>query len=432
MIWKCLEKGDRAFAVFAEPYPYLGDYRVQFLLQYPQFKVIKLAGLNSSRSSVRVLGRIIWNSSTLRFLLRRYKIAACFMEWGPGIPSPNGNNGLFHEIRALSQSRDSVGRGRALRQLLDRVFEPVRIALISASHRLALPVWALPHGINTKLRVDHNPKIRAAMSQNGGKLLREDRNCFTVWVFSTEFERQLAIEHTGMRPSVAQTWGSLRFCPEWMQIVEKICPKDTSRSRDKGQIRLIFFLPKWHNFVDKQETLHLLRTLSERDEIQLILKPHPRKGTSELEEDVLKKLLLKPNVSLNVESHSPGLIRDADVVIDIGSGMSIETILRRTHLIYPAYLHQNRLIFDDFAGCLIAHSLEEVQDFLDKIIHGRQPPPAEDEVRPLINQLLYGGRKAFNVPEYYYSKVQHYLITHAFSQSNRGKPLRQMTHRGVS
>jgi hypothetical protein len=410
MIWKCLEKGDRVFAVFAEPYPYRDDYRLRFLMNYPRFRVINLFGVESRHVGMRLLSRILWNSATLRLMLRRYKIAACFMEWGPGIPPATGNARLVvDEIRAFTRSPDATARRRALRQLVDRFLQPLRIALIAASRRMGLPVLALPHGINTKQRVDHNPKIRELLNKNGGKLLRPDRNTYTAWVYSTEFERQLAIHHTDLHPAIAQTWGSLRFSPEWMQIVEKICPKVSLPPRDEEQIRLIFFLPKWHNFVDKQETLHLLHSLAQRQDIQLVLKTHPRKGTSELDEDLLDKLLFRPNVSLNAEGHSPALIMDADVIIDIGSGMSIEAILRRKHLIYPAYLHQNRLIFDDYPGSLIAYSLEEVHRFLNKIIERTQPCWEQADLYPLLRELIYGGQHPYDVPEHYYARIQDYV-----------------------
>jgi hypothetical protein len=425
MIWKCLEKGDRTILVFDQPYPYKEDYRIQFLMKYPRCEVLHLLGVESTSPWMRMASRIVWNYYTVRSLLKRYQCSACFFEWGEGV-LPHGRLRLLTELRrsltkAKTKKVGTTGFQLApfLQLLSSRILRPLRMHLIMATRDCSIPIFALPHGISTKLNIDYHPLHLELMHQNGGQLPLEDRNCFTAWVFSAEFHRQLMINHARMDPKIAQTWGSLRFCREWMEILKEICPKAPLPPKQDGQVRLVFFLPKWGNLVDKQQTIALLKTIAEHQAIQLILKTHPRKGTSELEEEFLTDLLNHPNVSLAGDAHSSALIQDSDIVVDIGSSMAIEALLEAKYLIYPAYLHKNRLVFDAYGGCLIAHSQSDVHLFLDSIVLGVQPRLAETEIEHVLREVVYGGREPFDVPEDYYRRVQSYLAGHRLERAPR-------------
>src|SRR2546421_46619 len=82
LIWKCLEQGERTYVTFVEGFPYANDYRIQFLMKYPNFKVLSLAGVMARSRFVHFASRLLWNYYSIRSLLRRYEISACFFEWG--------------------------------------------------------------------------------------------------------------------------------------------------------------------------------------------------------------------------------------------------------------------------------------------------------------------------------------------------------------
>lgn len=417
MIWKCLEKGDRIIVVFECPYAYKDDYRIQFLMRYPGFEILHLWGVESNSRWIRGISRIIWNYYTARALLRRYQISACFFEWGEGV-IPKRKSHLLTELRRIireNKIKRLTGVNKGLFQaspikVVKAIFlRSLRIRLIMLARDLSIPMFALPHGVNPKLNIDYHPILIEQMNQSNGRLPFEDRNCFTAWVVPAEFHRRLLIDHGGVDPKIAQTWGSLRFCPQWLDILKNICPEASLPSKKDGQVRLVFFLPKWANRVDKEETVNLLKNLAKRGDIQLVLKTHPRKGTADLEDEYLNELLMHSNVSSAGNAHSLALIMDSDVIIDVGSGIVADALLQRKHLIYPAYLHKNKLIFDEYGGCMIARSSSDVHQFLDRIGRGQQRYVVETEIQSVIRELVYGGKDPFDVPEYYYTQVQSYL-----------------------
>ena len=383
MIWKCLEKGDRAIAVFLEPYDYTRDYRIRFLTGYPRFQVLRLAGTWSRIRRVRHASMLFWNHYTLRSLFRRYRFAACFIGWGPGA-SPSG------------------GKVSLVKQIRTKFLSPLRERLISAAIDSSIPVFCLPHGVHTNLNL-------GASLKEGDRLPYGNENCFSAFVVSTEIYRQHLYRHGDIDPELVQNWGSLRFCPQWIDILKEICPEASVPPKEDGQVRLIFFVPKWRNRVDKEQTTALIKSIAERRDVQLILKTHPRKGEAELEEALLRELLEHSNVYLAGDAHSPALIRDSDIVVDIGSSIAIDAVVRGKHLIYPEYLLENRLAFDEWGGCLICHNQSDVHGYLDRIVQGAQPQLPETEIEPLLRQVVYGGGDPFDVPEYYYARVKEYL-----------------------
>ncbi len=278
-----------------------------------------------------------------------------------------------------------------------------------AARACDVPVFALPHGLNTKLNIDTNPYVSRILEQNGGELPFEDRNEFTVYVFNTEYHRESYIRHARLNPQKCAAWGSLRFCPEWMGIVQTICPKASFPDKKHGQIRLLFFLPKWHNRVNKAATTSLLDSLSRRTELQLLLKTHPRKGDAEVDRG-MDQVLSRENVHVLGNASSPALIEGADVVIDIGSSIAIEAILRRRPVIYPYYLHENRLIFDEYGGCLAAASEPEVHKRIDCVLEKGQALVSDEDSATVAKYTVYAGREPYDVAEYYYEQVERQLV----------------------
>jgi hypothetical protein len=211
-----------------------------------------------------------------------------------------------------------------------------------------------------------------------------------------------------MDPEVSQAWGSLRFCPEWSAVMDRICPKALLPARASGQSRVLFFLPKWHNRVNKAETLDLIASLSQRKDIQLLLKAHPRSGEADMDKAFWEQVKTRQSVVLLGNTPSRALVQDADIVIDVGSSIAIEAVLESKPLIYPKYLHENRLIFDEFGCCLPAGSKEDVSRLIDQIRSGADSSP-RDARSVLLCHAVYCGREPFDVPAYYYAEILRHL-----------------------
>jgi hypothetical protein len=409
LVWKCLERGDRAFVLFDRAFPYERDYRIQFLRRYPGFRLLHLRGVESPSPAMRFASRLVWTASRLERLLRRHAIQTCIFEWGSGLGPRARGRSLTARLAQLPRAGPYSPWRRDVERLVARTVKPLRNALILAAIRSDLPTFALPHGMRTIMNPALNAYVADRMRRHGGEDPQEDQNCFTAYVLNTEALREHMVRYNRLDPRVAQTWGSLRFCPEWRRVVGEICPAAALPPRQPGHLRAVFFLPKWEHFVDEAGTFALLTGLADRPDLQLILKGHPRRGRTDLAHDRLAELARRANVVLAGEAHSSALIDASDVAIVLVSSLAIEALLQRKPVIHAAYLHPNEMVYDGYPGCVTARSQAELHAALDRIRRGTGPQLDDATVARVERDFVYGGRAPFDVPEFYYTRIQSYL-----------------------
>ena len=175
----------------------------------------------------------------------------------------------------------------------------------------------------------------------------------------------------------------------------------------------MFLIPKWIHFVDKPQTLALLRSVAEREDVQLLIKAHPRRGQAELDTETIQTLVRRPNVVLAGDAESHALIDAADLGIVIISSLVVELFLQQKPIVYPKYLHPHRMVFEDHPGCLTARSLDEVHRWLDRFRQGNVPAIDHAAVAAVEREFVYAGKEPYDVPEYYYARVRAYLAAAA-------------------
>jgi hypothetical protein len=289
-----------------------------------------------------------------------------------------------------------------IRLLGDHVVPPFRAALIAAARERGLPVFCLPHGVQLRTNPDG---ARVLGRGPGGAPYDDGRRVFAACVFPAEHDRELQVRRFGLDPARAHVWGSLRFSPEWSGILQRICPPAELPARRGRQARVVFFLPKWHRRADEQATFDLLRTIGARSDVQLVLRTHARPGRSDLPAPVLADLRRRPDVILT-QAHSPALIGAADAVLAVNSSVALDALLHGKPLIYAAYLHGNRLVFDELGGCLPARSPADVHRLLDAVVAGAPPAVSPAEVDRVLRTVVYGGREPFDVLGHYYREIR--------------------------
>ncbi len=407
LAWKVLERGEPAVVVFERPYPVGEDYRLRFLATFPGFRLLEAPGIASHDYPTVLAARLRWRGRRLRRLLETWQIGAVIMDWGHGAtpwsrlnaPLPRLWDGRFW-WRAL---RGPMAR---LRVVGDYLVPPFRVALISAAREAGLPVFCLPHGVQLRT----TPKAAPPGRGPHGRQYDDGRRAFAACVFPSELERQHQIERFGLDPARAHVWGSLRFTPEWSGILREICPPAQLPPCRDGQVRAVFFLPKWIRQVDAEGTFALLRALAARSDVQVVVRGHARPGRADLSMAASGELHPWPGVILS-HDHAPALIRTADVVIVVNSSIALEALLQGKPLIYAAYLHGHRLVFDELGGCLRARAATEVHRFLDAIAAGRPPTLDPLAVDRILRTVVYGGREPFDVLTYYHTEIRRRMST---------------------
>jgi len=378
---KCLEVGDFVYAAFHQDYDADSDYRIEYLKRFSKFKIVVNPSSSSRGSLPKYWHRFRHNYFFARALLKLLRINAVYFEWGEGKPDES-----------------DIPSWKRIARLF---FGDLRYQMLKASAAVKTDTYCLPHGLSTKVNLITNEIVRKAVENNSAPF--RDRNSFTRYIFNTDHQRELYVNHMGLNSETSVTWGSMRFSREWISKLIEICPPAKLPPIDIGTMRIVFFLPKWHNNVNKPATISLIRKISELKSIQLVLKNHPRKGEADL--DQFQVLFSRNHNCVLYEGDSFSLTSVADCVIDIGSSIVIDALQRDIPAIYPSYLHTNQLIFDKLGGCLMPKNDEETLRQIEEIRKGHLIKD-QKKTQEVISNLVYAGKLPFLVSEFYYRNIE--------------------------
>jgi hypothetical protein len=393
LVWRLLEEGEQVHGIVSPGYDHRGDYRLRFLSRYPRFQLheIQPPAAGAGRVATAVVaarGSIRWTLPwTLAFMARR-NVTLVAVEWGFGLRE--GYDRLGSPRGALAVLRSVAG---SLRRVRDP--QQVRANFIVAARLLRRPTLCLPHGLSIKL----------GLRRDGGKLLAgpydwRDRNRFAAYVLNTEHHREWFIERAQGDPEVVQTWGSLRWAPEWFELNRELAPAFTWPSepwrRTNGgppRLKVAFMVPKWANHVDREATLELVKRLQAVDEISLSIKGHPRRedGSADPLRDDSDIDWTRIHDVTNADSVS--VIAAADVVVDVGSSIGIEVVMQRKVLVNPSYIHDFWTFFDEVAdSCVVAGSADDVVRYLLAHVSGSPHEVSASAYAELLRRGVYGSR----------------------------------------
>lgn len=392
LAWKLLEDGHDVHAVVSPKLADGDDHRMALLRGYPRFHVHRSGGYLR-----HTLPYALW-------LLATRRIRSVSVEWGSGLPAgydrPLSPRGLVAVLRTLVGSLSPKGDN-----------QQARTPFMAAARLLGIPTYCLPHGLNVKLDAVTSEAGAALLAR--GPLAWDDRNRFTAFVLNTEHHRQWYLEHAGGDPDVMQTWGSLRWSPEWFELNRRLAPAFEWPERG-DRLKVVYMVPKWGNRVHAQEAVRLLERIHELDFVSLAVMGHPRVATDAAVANGAAGDPLSRGTAIDWDRvsdvtgvNSVSLIEACDVVVDVGSSIGIEVLMQGKTLVNPTYIHELTTLFDTIEdAAVVAHSAEEVVDYLEAHAAGaphRAPGPAYDE---LMRVAVYGSRPApYNVLDEYAARL---------------------------
>jgi hypothetical protein len=384
LAWKLLEDGEEVHAVISPGYDPALDPRLGFLRRYPAFHEHRVSA--AARNTVPYAA----------WLLLRHRVRLVAVEWGYGLREGHGRRrlsaaGLVAALRGL---------GRSFLRARDPF--QTRSSFLVAARLLDRPAVCLPHGLSIKL------DAASATSEVGRTLDWRDRNRFAAYVLNTAHHRRWFIEHAGGDPEVMQTWGSLRWAPEWVDVNKRLAPAFEWPEPAEGRLKVVFMVPKWRNRVHADRVEEFVARLHALDFVSFAVKGHPR--ASQGGADPLRS---SPRIDWSHIHDVSGvesvpLIGAADVVIDIGSSIGIEVVMQGKVLMNPSYLHELTTFFDTVPGsCVVVHDPDEAVAYLREHAEGR-PHRVPDEARQeLLRRAIYGSEpEPFDVLERYSRNVR--------------------------
>jgi hypothetical protein len=411
LAWKLLEGGDEVHAVISPRYDPADDHRLLLLQTYPAFRLHEIWPEPEGPRRARRWGAAI--RGTLRstvfhaaWLVARHDVRVVGVEWGYGLRAG------YERVRSLAGVRD-VARSvaRSLRLAPRKDPHQTRTNFLVAARLLGRATVCLPHGLSIKLDPASNHEVERALS-NGGLNWR-DRNRFTAYVLNTEHHRRIHIEHAGGDPEVMQTWGSLRWAPEWFEINRGLAAPYVWPGAADGRLKVVFMVPKWRNRVDAGAVVDLVRRLQTHPAVSLAVKGHPRPADGSADPLRADRGIDWPSIHDVTRVDSVALIGAADVVIDVGSSIGIEVVLQGKVLVNPYYLHEVRTLFDEIpASCVRAARADEVLRYLDAHAAGAPRRASPTAVGNLMRRAVYGDRpEPFDVLDHYRERLRELATT---------------------
>jgi hypothetical protein len=330
----------------------------------------------------------------LWFVARR-RIRVVAVEWGYG---------LTEGYERLRSPAGLVAVARSVAGSLVRLRDPyqVRTNFIVAARLLGRATVCMPHGLSIKLSTATRSDQPDVPSYDF-----RDRNRLTVHVLNTEHHRQWLLNYAKGDPEVMQTWGSLRWAPEWFELNRSLAPA-YHWPAEPGRLRVVFMVPKWGNRVDADAVVDLVRRLQDVEFISLAVKGHPRAKDGSADPLRTHPDLDWERIRDATGADSVSVIDAADVVIDVGSSIGIETVMQGKVLVNPSYLHRLTTLFDEIPGsCVVAPSADRVVSYLREHAAGCPHRVGQAAHAELMSRAVYGSRpEPFDVIDNYYQRVR--------------------------
>jgi len=253
---------------------------------------------------------------------------------------------------------------------------------------LGIPTVALPHGHSTKTNIILSEHVRSEMEKHSGKLPFADRDSHTAYVFASDYHRDAILTNSSMSGVNARVWGSARFNGAWVKRLYEVVPNvGLPPLGDSQRRRVLFFVPKWQNLIDRQATIQLISTLGSHPQLQLVVRGHLRASDAALSDTEAAALRQASVVMMSDGVSSPSLIDACDVVVDVDSSIAFDAVLRGKPYVRPRYLQDAsvRTIWDELGG---AHQTDSCEATVALLTQPTLQPAPRDSA---FDEVVFGG-----------------------------------------
>jgi len=373
--WAVARSGDPVVVIVASRYDTGRDPRFAALGESGIATIVRLPAADVSGGKAR-LRRLVWSRWRVRRLLRRHDAGVVCTEWREGIAG------------------DAFTGMAAMRQFLFADFMP---QVQHAARDLGIPTVALPHGHSVKTSLVLSPHVRATLDAHGGKLPFADRDSFRAYVFCSTYHRDVIVCNSTMSGTNTVVWGSARFSETWIAELRRLTEGSVHVARRPNTRRVLFFVPKWHNLVDRAATIELLTAMSREPSLHVLLKAHPRADHTSL--TAQERSMLTAGGSLEFiegPAESSALLGECDVLVDVDSSIALEAVMRGIPYVRPRWL-QDPSVTTIWDSGTVAHQPATLYEAMELLTGPRIVVGIPDDT--FINDVI-GGRGSAPLDRY--------------------------------
>jgi hypothetical protein len=255
---------------------------------------------------------------------------------------------------------------------------------LKASRQMSIPSLALPHGVY--LYTNEATKPKATDERRLAKFNRFD------YIIVTNELRKALLAHSGVAEDKIFVLGSARYCSEWIVQNRKILPVGFDAvSKDSGKLKVVLMPSKPQCRVDVERMINTCRILADLEGVEAMIKPHTRIRSQEHAFDNLPL----PDVSHVLTAQ---LCDWADVLINVGSSVITEALMREKPALYLKYMHANTTLFEELGACWTIHDEKELKNALLTLQADKNHMPySKESVAKFLAQVVYGGNNSSDV-----------------------------------
>jgi TolA-binding protein len=188
-----------------------------------------------------------------------------------------------------------------------------------------------------------------------------------------------------------RTLGSPRYCKEWIKKLDTFAPTFNLASA-KGKCKIAFFLRSSAYPLFWEEIYWFILLITRFLDVHLAVVPHSRSQGSDILGQVYSELEAEHDNLTIVEEdvYSGAIVKWADIIIDIGTSMAFEAVVRGKSVLCPEYLHATRAITGVYFPKAVANCRD---DLLDMIVSRQNVPGhcwhSPDEAEIFIQDMIH-------------------------------------------
>jgi len=251
-------------------------------------------------------------------------------------------------------------------------------ALLTASRQMSIPSLALPHGVH--LYTNEATKPKATVEHRLTKF-----NRFDYIIVTNDLHKSL-LTHAGVAEDKIFVLGSARYCGEWLEQNRKILPgRFNAAHKESGKLKVVLMPSKPQCRMDVERLFNTCRILADLEDVEVMFKPHTRIRS---QGHVFDNIPL-PDVSPFLTAE---LCDWADVLINVGSSVITDGLMREKPVLYLKYLHDNTTLFEELGACWTIHDEVELKDALSILQMDRNHMPySKESVANFLTKVVKGG-----------------------------------------
>ena len=207
--------------------------------------------------------------------------------------------------------------------------------------------------------------------------------------------------------------GSARFSKENINLLNKIYPKNINLSNDinyRKKLKVLYIDGAYDNTIEKT---NLIREISKLNNIQLVVKAHPRGMFIKDQLSKKQKKLIEnkeANFFIDISKPTKKLIDESDVIIGTYSSILVEAMLSSKKIILPKFLVKDQIEIDIFyensGFAEVCNSTDDVVSYLNTYKKDNSKQNLK-LIENFIIEYVYGGRNdCSNILTEYYNLIR--------------------------